>query len=287
MKVAICICTCQRPAGLRRQLKAVAAADKPAGTEIIVVDNGCEETTAEIVFREVPGARLVFERLRGICFARDTAFHAALGLGADLICTVDDDDEVAPDWLTELLKTYRQSGADLILGGLVDEFGRHRPHPRSGSNALQSRRILERLGAPWIDPATALVGGSDRYLFEAILAAGGSLARCPASKVRRYYGAHRMTAYGRFLHGIKFGYNEAAIPDENLAFLTTEAATAEKSAARRARKTASAVLRFLARPCERQRRAKVLVSLGRLIGLLLRRSNRKFDYYSSQTAERR
>lgn len=287
MKVAICICTYQRPSGLRRQLKAVAAAEKPPATEVVVVDNACQEITAEIVFQQFPKARLIYEPQRGISHARNAGFYAALALGADLICTIDDDDEVKPDWLVELLATQRLSEADLVLGSVIDTYGRLRPRARGSANALHSRRILERLGHPWVDPATALTGGADRAMFERIVAIGGSLARSHKSIVQVHYNDHRMTAYGRFLHGIKFGYVACVVPTPNLAVLAQKPTPEETSIRWRLRDAGSTFIKYAKRPWKRQRRDKFLMSFGRLVGVLLHRSNGKFDYYTSQTAERR
>lgn len=286
MKVAICLCTYKRPSGLRRQLRAIAAAEKPPLTEIIVVDNACEESTARIVHEETPSARLIHEARRGIAAARNTSFYAALHLGADLICTVDDDDEVTPNWLVELVKTYLLSKPDLVLGNIIDEAGRSRSHPRSSSNAMQSRRILERMGHPWVDPARGLTGGADRQMFEAILALGGSMARCRTSIVRRNYCGHRVTAYGRFLHGIKFGYTGLAVPDDNICFLTTNHGKTRDTYAALLRRAVLHTIKCLLQPGQPRRYEKCLVSLGRLAGATLYCLNLPFNYYSKQTAER-
>ena len=286
MHVAICLCTYRRPAGLRRQLRAIAAAEKPPLTEIIVVDNASQESTAEIVQEETPGARLIYERQRGISAARNAGFHAALKLGADLICTVDDDDVVTPNWLTELLRVFHLSKPDLVLGGIIDETGRRKTHSRSSSNALHSRRILERLGHPWVDPARGLTGGADRQMFETILAMGGSMARCRTSFVRRNYSDHRAAAYGRFLHGMKFGYAGIAIPDDHISFLTTNHGGTRDTYRTVLWRAISHTFKFLVQPGKPQRREKCLLSLGRLAGATLCRLRLPFNYYASQTAER-
>ena len=286
MKVAICLCTYRRPVGLRRQLRAVAAADKPTQSEIIVVDNACEEATAQIVMDELPQARLIYEPRRGISFARNASFHAALQLGAGLLATIDDDDEVTQDWLLRLLDHHRLSGADLVLGTAIDRHGRHLKHVRGCCNALFSRRVLLRLGPLWFDPSVGLTGGEDAMVFEKVVDAGGSVARCVESRVRRHYAAHRATLYGRFLHGIRFGQTARAIPADHMKFLLGDIYPDRETLPRRLGKFLSRVNRMMRNPWRRHRHEQCALEFGRVVGILLLLLNRRIEYYGKQTAER-
>ena len=286
MNVAVCLCTYRRPLGLRRQLRAIAAARKPPRTEVVVVDNACEEGTAQIVMDELPQARLIYEPRRGISFARNTSFHAALLLGAALVATIDDDDEVTEDWLLRLLDHHRLSGADLILGTMIDEHGHHSKHVRGCGNAMFSGRVLRRFGPSWFDPKVGLTGGEDAMIFETVIEVGGSVARCVDSKVRRHYAAHRATLYGRFLHGIRFGQTTLAVPADHMKFLLSDNYPDRESLGRRLRKFLSSIVKILREPRSRRRHELCAMELGRVVGILLLRLNRRIEYYVSQTAER-
>jgi len=52
----------------------------------------------------------------GIPQARNAAVRVALGLGAKVICFVDDDETVADDWFVHLYEAHQRSGAQLIGG---------------------------------------------------------------------------------------------------------------------------------------------------------------------------
>ena len=60
-------------------------------------------------------------------------------------------------------------------------------------NLLITRSCLERLGAPWFDPAFALSGGEDRDFFERVRAAGGSFAWADEAIARAALPEKRMT----------------------------------------------------------------------------------------------
>jgi GT2 family glycosyltransferase/glycosyltransferase involved in cell wall biosynthesis len=100
---------------VRRQLEAVAAQDYEGAWEVVVVDNGSGDGTAEIARAwadEQHNARLVTAaEVRGAAHARNRGVAAAQG---DFIAFCDADDVVTPQWLTEL--TRAATRADLVGG---------------------------------------------------------------------------------------------------------------------------------------------------------------------------
>lgn len=77
-------------------LGALDAQTRPAD-EIIVVDNGSTDATADVA--RAAGARLVVEPTRGIWPATATGFDAARG---EILARLDADSVPAPDWLAEI-----------------------------------------------------------------------------------------------------------------------------------------------------------------------------------------
>src|SRR5690606_5741127 len=125
MRIAICICTCERPAALRECLEAVdralrAAPPRDAELALVVVDNRPDGRAAAVC--DALGAnlpcplRFAEERERGVSFARNRAVSVALAAGAELICFLDDDDIPDPDWLARLVARQRETGAELVFG---------------------------------------------------------------------------------------------------------------------------------------------------------------------------
>ncbi|GAA2826057.1 glycosyltransferase [Leucobacter komagatae] len=92
---------------IERCLDALVSQTAPAD-EIIVVDNGCSDGSAEIA-RRFPGVRVVTEPRRGVTFARTTGFDAAR---SDVIARIDADTVVPPDWVARIRTDFRDPSLD-------------------------------------------------------------------------------------------------------------------------------------------------------------------------------
>jgi glycosyltransferase involved in cell wall biosynthesis len=69
--------------------------------EIIVVDNNCTDETADIA-REL-GARVVCEKNRGVCWARQKGTEESAG---EIVISADADTTYAPDWLAKIDRSF-------------------------------------------------------------------------------------------------------------------------------------------------------------------------------------
>lgn len=105
---------------LRRCLAAVAAQSRPAD-EVIVVDNGSTDDTAEVA--RAAGARVVDQPIRGIFPATAAGFDAARG---DLICRLDADSVPYPDWIERVVAAFESSPELSALSGPGDFYGSNR-----------------------------------------------------------------------------------------------------------------------------------------------------------------
>ena len=137
-----------------------------ASCEVVVVDNGSTDGTAELLARGVPGLRLraiEASSAAGPGEARNVGWRAAT---ADLVVFADDDVRADPGWLAAFVEAHR-SRPDAVLQGLTDadpeELARSRAFNRTrvvpgpsawypSCNIAYPRAVLERLG-----------GFSDRY----------------------------------------------------------------------------------------------------------------------------
>lgn len=110
-RVAICVCTCQRPRMLRTCLASLAdqIVDATISPMIIVVENDWEASCRSLVQSFATECRYpvvyLHERIRGIARARNTAVTKALSLGIEWIAFIDDDETAEPDWLAGLMAT--------------------------------------------------------------------------------------------------------------------------------------------------------------------------------------
>jgi glycosyltransferase involved in cell wall biosynthesis len=183
--VTVAICTCERPVDLRRLLDSLARLDCNEQVSIAVVENGSrregEAVCASLMTSYRWPLRCVVEPRRGISYARNAAVKAALENEPDFIAMVDDDEQVDPRWLSELLRVQRQFSADVVSGPVIPVFsqsppkwierGRFFERPRmltgSPTGATRTGNILFRTSVfrsqvgPWFDDGFALTGGED------------------------------------------------------------------------------------------------------------------------------
>jgi glycosyltransferase involved in cell wall biosynthesis len=132
--------------GLRATLDAAACAD----ADILVVDNGSRDATAEVARKH--GARVISEPRRGYGQAC-LAGIAALSRATEIIIFLDADGSDDPEDLLRLLTPVRDRGADLVLGARIaaaKSAGAFTPQQAFG-NWLATRLMGLLFGARYTD----------------------------------------------------------------------------------------------------------------------------------------
>lgn len=236
VRVAVCICTCDRAALLARLLAMLQGVElrelPPESVLVLVVDNRPDGQARMVCDRLGPGMevplRLVEEPRPGISFARNRTVAEARAWGADLVAFIDDDDIPAADWLWQLVRRQCETGADLVFGfyrlpqDLVlpgwlqgsryfrapdpDDRDRYGLPGWAGTyNVLISRRVLEQLtiGDGPFRAEFASSGGEDMDLFIRAKAAGFAYAVATASVVIRAWEPDRLTIGGILRRGFQ------------------------------------------------------------------------------------
>jgi succinoglycan biosynthesis protein ExoM len=200
-RVAICIATYRRPAGLRRLLGTLGALELPSDVPpplVVVVDNdaaGSAEAVVAAAGAELP-LELAYARApeRNIALARNRGVAVALERGAAWLAFVDDDEVAHPGWLRGLLRARDEFSADVVAGAIRSVCPPGTPGwlahdrfyvplaERTGAvltgaytgNVLVRAELLRGVPGPF-DPRFGLSGGSDSHLFMRLHRAGARI----------------------------------------------------------------------------------------------------------------
>jgi glycosyltransferase involved in cell wall biosynthesis len=202
-------------------LASILASDFPEeGREVVVVDNGSSDRTAEIALK-LP-VRYVTEPRRGLSHARNRGIAAARG---EIVASTDADCHVATSWLRELAAGFDDPDVFVVAGEVIAfppttpveryvairrpsviEWTLHPRHPWfTFASAAVRRDAFERAGV--FDPRFA--GGSeDIDLAWRFARAGLAVRRRPQALV---FHRHRTTAAQLFRQHVGYGRGQAAL----------------------------------------------------------------------------
>jgi len=217
MKVSICIITYKRKQGILKLLKSIANLEMKSYPsiiiEVIVIENEkdgyLEEVKQEIENNFPWELKWGIEHCKGIPFARNKSVRLS-SERSDFIVFVDDDEEVAPDWLDKLLATQQKYNADVVQGPVLPYYDSsvlsiyknynvfNRPRYQTGtlkksaatSNVLVKKEIINSFDKPFSEELVGY-GGSDSNLFSQIAQRGYSIIWCNEAVVHEKVGADR------------------------------------------------------------------------------------------------
>ncbi len=171
--ITVIVCTRNGSAHLRKRFATVVAAVRQAShaCELLVVDNGSTDDSADVVRSLAPEAQVVSEPAPGLARARNAGVRAAHGRA---ILFTDDDVEPPTGWVDAMADPLLTGTADVVAGGIRVDDSLRQPwmsswllaqfadHPRPGqddaflvgANFGATRSVLvdlpfdEHLGAP-------------------------------------------------------------------------------------------------------------------------------------------
>lgn len=185
-KITICICTRKRQEGLTRLLKSIFDMDLGnlnLDIGIVIVENDSEPNSKKLIqklAKESPYQINYFlETKQGLAFARNRTVKEAGN--CDFCCFVDDDQEVAPNWIYELVKCQLEFNADGVSGTNPPIFEKevhpsvkqfHLPRELKYGTIVEeaytnclllSKHYLDMIDGPF-DIRLNFTGGEDNYL---------------------------------------------------------------------------------------------------------------------------
>lgn len=247
MKIAVCICTCNRPSALDRLLDRLCLAQlsvpRVDRVELVIVDNlpdGRARALCDRYRERLPVAvHFVEEMQRGISFARNRAVAEAFKRGAEFVAFIDDDDVPQPDWLARLVEKQRETKADIVTGvwRLPDDlrvptylselklfterdFDRLTRYglPNCGTcNVLIARTAIElaSAGDAPFRAEFAFTGGGDMDFFIRAHRAGATMVQAKDSTVIKHPGGDRATLGGALRHAVRVGCSRMRLAAEH------------------------------------------------------------------------
>jgi glycosyltransferase involved in cell wall biosynthesis len=237
-KVAICICTFERPDGLRNVLNALDAQRlsilSSDDLRIIIVDNSASGS-AEAVFSEYSrvgrfASTFVHEKNRGLSNARNAAIERALALKVEFFGFIDDDDTPLPDWIENLVTEAVETRTAAVVGPVYPLFSE--PPPEWAVASSLFTRVSSSRNGFCADGATAHsliscaavnglnlrfdlrfneTGGEDTWFFKQLRNAGERIAWAEAAIVMEHIPRQRMTRRWLLQRWYRTGATEAAL----------------------------------------------------------------------------
>jgi succinoglycan biosynthesis protein ExoM len=222
-RVVICISTLDRPDGLGRILRSLAAQTiRDSGSvdlRVVVVNNDPDDPRPASVAEGVAGStgldvEVVAEPRRGVAPPRNRGLGRATELtgDGDLIGFLDDDEEATPDWLAEMMRVKRDHAAEIVTGPVVPRFeipppawvisgrffapserptGAVRPWAFT-NNVLFDAGLPHRLD-PWFDEGFLRLS-EDRHFFQRLARTGARIVWAADAPVIDYVPPARATA---------------------------------------------------------------------------------------------
>lgn len=236
-KVVIGIPTYRRPQTLRRLLGSIGKMILPDGiqVEVLVADNeGAEGMGLALIESVKKGYRWPLQGIavlkRGLSENRNELLQYGFGvLKADALVMLDDDMWVQPQWLDEVVRMQKETGAGIVTGQMVPVFPKgaqewvfnlgiyqNSRHFTSGvvpmiwgaGNIIVMRDVWERWPEVQFNPAFSLTGGEDEDYFNSLKEKGVVFAYAPGAVSHEMFEGERITRRWVVWRAFRIGIGE-------------------------------------------------------------------------------
>lgn len=221
IELVVVLPTFRRPEHVIKTLKTIVSQRPDVAFATIVVENDDKglagAAAAKDFFLGHPSDSVVIiAHRRGNCYAYNAGWATALENYPNLraIAIIDDDEIAAPEWLDCLITTQEATEADMVGGPQLPVFEdmtgqkwkRHpvfTPHYEttgpvpilySSGNVLVTRRVLDAMPRPFLDPTFNFIGGGDADFYSRCKEMGFSFAWAKEAWVAETVPARRTSA---------------------------------------------------------------------------------------------
>lgn len=228
--IGICIPSFKNPDGLAQLLNSICCLSFSKGEQpdisVFVADNDAAGSARHSV-KNIRGQfpfplHYEVEKRQGIPFVRNRL--VSMSKSCDLIAFVDDDEEVIPEWLDELLYIYEKCDAQIVTGPVIGRLPENAPKwatrgkfyesPRVDTgavmdtfytnNTLLERKLLDDFKKPF-EETMAFCGGTDELLARQVLGAGATCVWCQEAEVFEDVPLRRVTLSWYFRRRYRIG----------------------------------------------------------------------------------
>jgi glucosyl-dolichyl phosphate glucuronosyltransferase len=237
--ISIGICTYNRGESVRRTLESLASQNNIDLSEVLIVDNNCTDSTADVVgsFRGRLPIRRITESRQGLAYARN---RAAAEFQGDVLLFTDDDVRFDTGWLAAYQDAILKfPDADYFGGRILPDWGERRPrwikdeplalidgvlvwfdhgadtrlirpteHPPFGASFAIRRRLLEKIGLFRVDLGTGGNGsgrGEETEFLMRARQAGAQGVYVGGALCFHAYDPKRLTLIALYRYGISCG----------------------------------------------------------------------------------
>lgn len=213
-KVVIGIITYNRNELLEKALISLRKCSIPDNyiVRLVVCDNYISDSTRKVVESisfKFP-CEYLLENKQGIPFARNKIVERAIELDANYLMFFDDDEQVDPSWISEIIRFHANNNSEATIGRVESIYSENVPNWIKDSKYFEKKRAKTgkqkryaatsniiydlKIFKDWklrYDERFALSGGTDNYLAAEILYKGGSILYCDEALVTEEVPAHR------------------------------------------------------------------------------------------------
>lgn len=221
-ELSVIMCTLDGAETIGGALDSLAAQDTDVVWELVVSDNGCSDGTLDVVRSHTlgDGALIVDSSdVRGLAHARNVGVAVSSGR---FVAFLDDDDEIAPDWVTAITRAVRN---DRYVGSRMEYAALNGSSQMEGRAPFQSESLGSLFGHTVVNGACAierelwdLVDGNDETLthtgedFDFSIRVQRASGITPTlARDATYHHRQRLTTPAAFRQGWRYGYGHAQL----------------------------------------------------------------------------